>query len=293
MSLQIAFSPTEVLRMTDRILLIGGASSGKTHFGAQLLARLQRGSGTLRFRDTPTNVALFQSVLQRLGQGLCSDHTGSDVYGEVLFPVQSTAHKDFDLVWPDYAGEQIENIADLRTLTSHWTERILQSTHWILMVRPMLAPTPEDLLNRPSAQVPLNSATANVQLPATQIMSKQTHLVELLQILRHAKGINSLTRTQSPKMLVLLSCWDELGQNGTLPSGLLKKRLPMLDSYLHANWNENSLLIYGLSALERTLSQTEVDPEYQDRGPESFGYVISPSGAQDRDLTLPIATLAL
>jgi hypothetical protein len=279
--------------MADRILLIGGASSGKTHFGAQLLSRLQHGSGVLRFRDAPINVELFQSVLQKLGQGLSSDHTGSDVYGEVVFPVRNAASKKIDLVWPDYAGEQIENIADLRTLTSHWTERILQSSHWILMVRPMLAPTPEDLLSRPSPEGPTNSAPVRPKAAETQIMSKQTHMVELLQILRHIKGINSLARTLSPKMLVLLSCWDELGQNGTLPSALLEKRLPMLNSYLHANWHEQALLIYGLSALGKNLSPTEVDPDYQDRGPESFGYVVSPSGSQDQDLTLPIATLAL
>src|SRR5271163_4972494 len=126
MELRTAFFRTEVQPMADRILLIGGASSGKTHFGAQLLSRLQHGSGILRFRDAPINVELFQSVLQKLGQGLSSDHTGSDVYGEVVFPVRNAASKNIDLVWPDYAGEQIENIADLRALTSHWTERILE-----------------------------------------------------------------------------------------------------------------------------------------------------------------------
>ena len=279
--------------MADHILLIGGASSGKTHFGAQLLSRLQHGLGVLRFRDAPSNVELFQSVLQKLGQGLSSDHTGSDVYGEVIFPVRNAASTNIDLVWPDYAGEQIENIADLRTLTFHWTERVLQSTHWILMVRPMLAPTPEDLLSRPSPESQTTSASTNRPAPQTQTVSRQTHIVELLQILRHIKGINSLSRTLSPKLLVLLSCWDELGQNGALPSELLKRRLPMLNSYLQANWHEQALLLYGLSALGKNLSPTDVDVDYQDRGPESFGYVVSPSGSQDHDLTLPIAALTL
>jgi len=279
--------------MPERILLIGGASSGKTHFGAQLLGRLQHGSGTLRFRESPVNYELFQSVLQKLGQGLSSDHTGAGVYGEVLFPVANGAGKTIDIVWPDYAGEQIENIADLRTLTSNWTERIRESTHWILMVRPMLATNAEDLLNRPSSGPMRNPATAQQEGSAQHVMSKQAHTVELLQIIRHIKGINSLARTASPKMLVLLSCWDELTQNGTSPAGLLKKRLPMLDSFLRANWEEDALLLYGLSALGRPLSPTEVDQDYQDRGPESFGYVVTPAGSQEKDLTIPIATLAL
>ena len=279
--------------MPEHILLIGGASSGKTHFGAQLLGRLQHGSGTLRFREAPVNYELFQSVLQKLGQGLSSDHTGSGVYGEVLFPVVNGAGKQIDLVWPDYAGEQIENIADLRRLTSSWTERIRQSTHWILMVRPMLATTAEDLLNRPPSGATANPASSRQESSTEQIMSKQTHTVELLQIIRHIKGISSLARTASPKMLVLLSCWDELTDNGISPPALLKKRLPMLDSFLRANWQQDALLLYGLSALGKPLSPTEVDQGYQDRGPESFGYVVTPAGSQEKDLTIPIATLAL
>ena len=279
--------------MPEHILLIGGASSGKTHFGAQLLGRLQHGSGSLRFREAPVNYELFQSVLQKLGQGLSSDHTASDVYGEVLFPAKNADGEQIDLVWPDYAGEQIENIADLRKLTSNWTERIRQSTHWILLVRPMLATTAEDLLNRPSGEPTGSTASLKKEGSTENVLSKQTHTVELLQIIRYIKGLNSLARTGSPKMLVLLSCWDELTQNAITPSQLLKKRLPLLDSFLHANWEQEALLIYGLSALGKPLSPTEIDEEYQDRGPEAFGYIVTPAGSLEKDLTIPIATLAL
>ena len=277
--------------MSQKILLIGGTSSGKTHFGAQILARLQAGVGALRFRqgDTPVNISLFENTLQRLGQGLSSDHTSSGVYGEVVLPAVNKVGTSIDLVWPDYAGEQVEDIAAHRGLTSQWIERIVDSDDWILMVRPMLANTQEDQLNRPLHNSDLPVATAEDPAP---VFSKQSHLVELLQILRHLKGVDNLKRARVPRMLVLLSCWDELGVEEAIPDALLFQRLPMVHAFLHANWADESLSIYGLSSLGKSLSPTQVDAEYQDRGPESFGYVVLPSGTLEQDLTAPLAEMA-
>jgi hypothetical protein len=277
--------------LSQKILLIGGTSSGKTHFGAQVLARLQAGAGALRFRqgDAPVNISLFENTLQRLGQGLSSDHTGSGVYGEVVLPAVNKVGAFIDLVWPDYAGEQVEDIAAHRGLTSQWIERIAESDDWILMVRPMFADTQEDQLNRPLHNSDLPVATA--EKPA-HVFSKQSHLVELLQILRHIKGVDNLKRARVPRMLVLLSCWDELGVEKAGPEALLSQRLPMLHAFLQANWADEALFVYGLSSLGKSLSPTRVDAEYQDRGPESFGYVVLPSGALEHDLTAPLAEMA-
>jgi hypothetical protein len=269
--------------MSKQVLLIGGASAGKTHFGAQLLARLMTRKGALKFYKSPTNVSL-----QRLGQGLSSDHTASGVYGEVVLPVETKSGERMDLVWPDYAGEQIENIAQLRSLTSHWTARIVASERWILMIRLMLASTEEDLLNRPLYEdVPSNQAAER-----TASTSKQSHIVELLQILRHIRGLGNLHPTLEPRLLVLLSCWDESGGNGKGPVEEFATRVPLVNAYIRSTWSKDSLTIYGLSALGKALSHDTVDVDYQNRGPESFGYVVSDAGKQLSDLTIPIADLA-
>jgi len=274
--------------MSKQVLLIGGASAGKTHFGAQLLARLMTKKGALRFYESPTNVSLFETTLQRLGQGLSSDHTGSGVYGEVVLPVQTASGQTMDLVWPDYAGEQIESIAQLRSLTSHWAARIVASDCWILMIRLMLASAEEDLLNRPLYEDVAGNQTAGRAVST----SKQSQLVELLQILRHIRGLNSLDRTVEPRLLVLLSCWDELGVNGKSPLEELAARVPLVNAYIRATWSEDALTFYGLSSLGKSLSHDTVDVDYQNRGPESFGYVVSAVGKQLSDLTIAIADLA-
>jgi hypothetical protein len=233
-------------------------------------------------------VSLFETTLQRLGQGLSSDHTGSGVYGEVVLPVEAQSGERMDLVWPDYAGEQIENIAQLRSLTSHWAGRIVASDRWILMIRLMLGSAEEDLLNRPLYEEIPGNQTAE----RTASTSKQSQVVELLQILRHIKGLSSLHRTCEPRLLVLLSCWDELGVNGKSPTKELASRVPLVDTYIRANWSQDSLTVYGLSSLGKSLSHDTVDVEYQNRGPESFGYVVSAAGKQLSDLTIPIADLA-
>jgi len=272
--------------VSHKLLLIGGASSGKTHFGAQLLSRLQAGTGRLKTRDHPQTIALFENVLRRLGQGLSSDHTGAEVYGEIVLPAINSQGGEIDLVWPDYGGEQVEEIAERRFVTSEWVVRIEQSEAWVLMLRPMLVVAEDDLLNRPLHRMP----TAGVS--PKKAASGQTQIVELLQILRHSKRLNNLTPTDSPRMLVLLSCWDELGDGGMRPSELLAQRMPMVHAFLSSNWAPESLLIFGLSSLGKSLSPTQVDVEYQDRGPESFGYIVLPTGQRLRDLTLPIAEVA-
>jgi hypothetical protein len=272
------------------ILLIGNSSSGKTHFGAQLLSRLQTRVGLLSLRETPSNVGVFESVLQRLGQGLSSDHTETGFYGEVILPAVGKSGQMLDLVWPDYAGEQMtgeQGISQVRTVPAPWMDRIDSSDHWILMVRPLSTATQEDLLNRPLHGEPgLHTA----EKPPTP--SPQLQLVELLQILRHVKKVSNLDPTQSPRMLVLLSCWDELPAENATPSEILAEHLPALSAFLRANWAADSLMIYGLSALGKSLSATEVDSEYRNLGPEKFGFVVLPSGEQTWDLTLPIEKLA-
>ena len=277
--------------VSKTILLIGGTSSGKTHFGAQLLSRLQTRTGRLQLREAPKNVALFEATLQRLGQGLSSDHTESGLYGEVVLPAVGKSGQTVDLVWPDYAGEQLtgeRGIAEVRTVPAHWMNRIALSDHWILMVRPMSATTEEDLLNRPLHSDPALSSNKK-QHP---VFSAQSQLIELLQILRHVKGVNNLTPARIPRMLVLLSCWDELPVQSAPPNEILADRLPMLHAFLKANWLADSLLIYGLSSLGKSLSSLKADTEYRNHGPESFGFVVLPRGEQVLDLTLPVANLA-
>lgn len=63
------------------VLLIGESNSGKTHYGAQLLGRLQMRRGALRMIGAPS-LGAYQAALQRLNNGLAAEHTAQAVYAD-------------------------------------------------------------------------------------------------------------------------------------------------------------------------------------------------------------------
>ncbi len=273
------------------LLVIGGPDTGKTHFGAQLLARLNRQRGRLHMRSAPWNVVPFESTLLRLSQGMTAGHTPTEQYAEVTLPVADTAGGAIDLVWPDYGGEQIDNLLCYRQVPAGWRQRLLASDGWILFVRLQHVHIEQDLLSRPPGEaVPLATETA----PQGFRWSDQARLVDLLQLLLFVKGVGTIDRLRSPALTVLLSCWDEItGLSADLaPAQLLAERMPMLSSFVETNWMHECLSVIGLSSLGKVLREDTPDEEYLDAGPEAFGYVVLPRGERSSDLTLPVAELA-
>lgn len=295
--------------MSDTIgslLVVGGPGTGKTHYGGQLLKRLRRGMGKLILRGAPENVTPFEEVLKCLGKGTSAEHTPTGVYQEIVLPIGTADRARRDLVWPDYGGEQIRQIVEQRRLTKDWRTRLAAADAWLLFIRPGHIDPEEDILSRPPAgsgkSVSESKSTSrdansgkedNSFIPEGQslnIWSNQAYYIELLQIMLYTAGASSIRRVNHPTLTVILSCWDETSESesGVLPADVLGRKMPMLSSFLKATWEEPYLFIFGLSALGRTLKKGEVDEEYGDIGSENFGYVVTPDGHNDPDLTLPI-----
>jgi hypothetical protein len=119
--------------------------------------------------------------------------------------------------------------------------------------------------------------------------SHQASLTELLQMLLYSRGVAQLIPVRSPALTVALSCWDEFAAQGDLPPDVFRRRMPLLESFIASNWEPDSFSVYGLSSLGRALRTEQPDPDYVDSGPESFGYVVTPTGGQLNDLTVIIA----
>lgn len=272
------------------LLFVGESDVGKTHYGAQLLVRLKRREGSLRMPTlgAATNLSPFEAVLQCLNEGRAAPHTGAGIYAESCWPVLNHDGAKIELIWPDYAGEQIRDVSRTRRVTDEWRNRIVQSDGWILILRLARIDAREDIFSKPLAA--LHSSTSP---KADFRLSDQARMVELLQILLYTKTVGNLKRIAAPSLAVLLSCWDEIGgiQNITRPDDLLKERLPLLYEFVTANWLDEKRAIFGLSALEKPLREDSQDSEYVDRGPASFGYVVKTDGSHTSDLTLPISTL--
>lgn len=267
------------------ILLIGESNVGKTHYGAQFLKRLMVKSCALKMAGAATNLEPFSTALSCLTEGKSTDHTPADSYSESTWPISDDAGRFAELVWPDYGGEQIRSLATQRQIPGTWRDRVLGASDWVLLIRLQSIRSEDDLFSRPLQSL------ANVESEvesATNTISDQARMVELLQMLLYLGQFHLDRPLNKPGLTILLSCWDEVNTK-RLPAEVLASRLPMLWSFVHSNWA--SPMVMGLSALERALSMNEADEEFAIRGPEEFGYVVLPGGEQSTDITLPIHRL--
>ena len=265
------------------ILLIGESGVGKSHYGAQLLKRLMQEDGRIRMHGAATNLEPFEAVIASLDAGLSADHTATSVYHESHWPIVDDEGRNAHLIWPDYGGEQVKDIIDDRQLPRIWLTPIAQSSAWLLMIRLQTTRADDDVFSRPLA-----SLMGNTRESREGRLSDQARLIELLQILIYARSTSDKRMSRSSRLVVLLTCWDEIESPGK-PIDVLHERLPMFADFVASNWKDCSVL--GLSALERALDKEIPDKDYITQGSEQFGYVVLDDGTHSPDLTLPIREL--
>lgn len=276
--------------MENNILIIGGPNAGKTHFGGQLYGRLNSGLFSYKIdpRNRPADLTIFQDVLDKLYEGKRAAHTEASANRSIELKVDDANDNTIVFAFPDYAGEQVISIVENRRINETWRRYVEESNSWMLFVRLDEVQPLEDIINR-GIPSPEEIQKRNKQTPPVKI-SDAARFVELLQMLLYVKAIPSLNKVTNPNLTVLLSCWDLLEQpKGTLPSKLLKERLPLLYYFVENTWSETALSVIGLSSTEKTLTD-EADEEYIDRTPIEFGYIINSEGNIERDLTLSITT---
>lgn len=266
----------------NSILLIGESGAGKTHYGAQLLQRLMKGDGRLRMNGAATNLEPFEAALEALNEGRAADHTPNSTYVDSIWPVSNEEGKQAQLVWPDYGGEQVKTMITTRRIPNAWQERIRGTHAWMLLIRLQKTRVGDDIFSRP-----LHSIRSESNEHKEVQISDQARLIELLQMLKFVAEARGRP-LESPRLAVLLTCWDELNFDGT-PDAALSSRLPLVASFIRSNWV--APIVLGLSALERPLNPQERDADYATKGPEEFGYVVKSNGEHTHDLTLPVEQL--
>jgi hypothetical protein len=275
----------------SELVVLGGPDSGKTHYAGQLYGRLQRCPGALRLRreaGTPPDLSPLNEVLGCLENGRSAGHTPTGTWAEVHLPLVDGAGRATDLRWPDYGGEQVKAVAESRAVTSSWRDRLVAARGWLLFIRASAETTYPDALER-LAQRPSAAAAPGARAVGWDASAR---LTELLQILLHVAGVGTAYRVSSPRLAVLLSCYDELPCDAKPPQGYLDERFPLLSSFIESTWQPGSSSIWGLSSLGKALADDGSDHDFIDEGPEQQGWVIPPEGARrDADLSLPLAWL--
>jgi hypothetical protein len=275
-------------RPAARVALLGESQVGKSHYGAQLLLRLNTQACELRMRGAATNLSAYEEVVQRLNEGVPAAHTPAATYEESVWPVHDINGLALDLVWPDYAGEQVRRLIDERRVSADWRDRVQKADGWVLMIRPHLAVMDDDPFSRPLTHLRNKSAGESKGK-----QSSQARLVELLQMLLYARRVGASSDYGIPALTVMLSCWDELNDvKGLTPPEVLARLLPLVASFIATNWNPGHHRIVGVSALEQPLQADNPNESFINDGPESQGYVVMSDGTVSKDLTLPIAELA-
>lgn len=270
---------------TLKIAVFGESNAGKSHYGAQLIGRLNAETGSLRMRGAAADLAAFDEVAQSLSSGVPGAHTSAGTYTETLLPIQAPDGTAIDLNWPDYAGEQVSALLEERRVPASWQERVESADGWILMVRPKDIAMGQDIFSKPLGDLQASRSGGAVE------RSSQVRLVELLQMLVYTS--HARAKRSKPALAVLVSCWDELGEpQGAEPASVLRRRLPMVADYIANNWSEGRRLVLGLSATGVALSKASPNEDFIYKGAEQMGWVVASDGTYSPDLTLPIAKLA-
>lgn len=267
------------------IVMVGGPNAGKSHFTFQLFGRLADGTHGLKLREMP-NLELFKKGLEQLNNGLQAEHTSLEKYENADLRIVDRNGTSFDLLWPDYGGEQIRQILEQRGVDEGWKQRLEDADALLLFVRLHEIVDYKNIVEHPLA-VELEQRSNNENSLAPDL-SSQVGIIELLQMLIWSTRKQTTSRLRCPKLGVLLTCWDELGVDTVPPQRILVERAPLLEQFIRGNWNESSYFVLGLSSLERPLDPKTSDEEYILRGPESFGYAILSDGTRTSDLTAPI-----
>lgn len=276
--------------VTPRLLVLGGPDSGKSTYRAQLYQRIEHQPGALRLRASVDDRTAIEKDVERLTQGLQPLHTNVNTYQITTFAVQDRADRPLVLEFADYDGEQVRKMSESNSMPLAWVERAQQAESWMYFLRiDPVRPERNFMTDPVGTAVRTEPAAAP---PVTMGESAEVNAIETLQRLLFTRGASLRHPLSSPRLAVLLSCWDELTDEGTLlPATVLERRAPLLYRFVTANWLPSELHVWGLSSTERRLPEKDPDKAFAREGPAHFGFIVREDGTHEPDLTFPVGWL--
>jgi len=283
----------------SNVLILGSAEAGKTVYAVQFYERTLQG-GALSATTAAEDEMMIAHARERLQQGRKPERTKSEDKRTLLLDVTNAEEKTLQLRWPDYAGEDFARILRRRVLPADWQPQVQAASGVILIIRPEADRPRPNVLQRAVIADEATSTTEDDAPPPDQAKSPpepptrqrvelqpDAAYVELLQVLRYARGEGRRTQADWP-LLVLLSCWDEVQAPGS-PNALFHARYPLLSAYVQSTWPEQLRRVYGLAALGQPLVDGD-NPGVQDSPLAEQGWYVDANGRHS-DLTLPVAWL--
>jgi len=265
--------------VNDNILIIGPPNSSKTTFLTQLYGRIQAKKGCIKLSKNPTNIIGIKNAYNRLADGLETEATPASINAEVKIPVK-WKENELELTFKDYGGEQVRDITKLLEYDKTWESRAKENDRWILFIRPGQIYHHYDLSITGYADID----KSKVKEGSHNELSHQYNFIELIQALLHARGTGIKTAISTPKLVIVMTCWDELNTTSS-PLEILVEKLPLFYNFITTLWKKDSFTILGAAPQEFRLDNTAAKDRYLDELPESFGYIVLENGQIDKDLT--------
>jgi hypothetical protein len=262
------------------VLIIGKPASGKTTFLAQFLTRVTKGKSKVKLVSMPDNIKAISDAQKSLSSGEEPATTQSDRNVELNLSLDIDGN-NVQLSCPDYGGEQISAQTELMEVDNTWHKRVKGSHNWLLFIRASKISPEYDLSVTSYETVEKDKSDDHKEL----VLSEQSSYIELIQSLLYAKGVGVRQERKLPKLVIVITCWDELN-NELTPKEVLIEKLPMFNNVIEAMWDSQKLSVLGLSAQEFTLKDDiDASDKYLDDLPESFGYMVTEEGNKDKDIT--------
>lgn len=266
------------MAINNELLIIGPPKSGKTTFLAQLYGRLVNRMGKLRMVETPDNIEAIKKAYKRLAIGKEPEPTPATGNLEVNISVELNDQK-FLLSCKDYGGEQVHDLVGLMEYDKTWIDRAKNNDRWVLFIRPSEIEHRFDLSMKGYAEKDRKDTTR-----VSFGTSDQTQFIELLQVLLHAREKGMKEHIQTPRLLIALTCWDELNTD-LAPEKILRQKMPLFVQFVAANWQAAAWKIIGVSSQEFPLNTDEACKMYQENMPQNFGYLVLDDNPKEKDLT--------
>ncbi len=267
--------------MINTFLIIGKPHSSKTVFLAQFYSRLQKKKSKLTLYKSVNDLSPITAARESLAKGEEPQTTPTNKSVKFLLPIQFN-NQQIDLLCPEYGGEQLNNILETREVNKDWAKAIKESNNWIFFIRITSINKSLDLSKVTMTEEFIHGVESDTE--AVHTLTEQSALIELLQIFLHVKEYDYHVQNFNVKLTVVMTCWDEL-ETKLKPKQIFKSNLPLLSSFVNANWIADSLKIIGLSAQGFPLDSEENKLKYQIDGPENFGYLVKENGQKTNDIT--------
>jgi hypothetical protein len=315
------------------VALLGGPSSGKTTFLGVLVDALQSGSTSrLRLGDLPDDAVAYDRLTEPLLEGTYPQRTKAErhLLNLPLRARRAGIWQDISLAMGDYDGEEVERLFNNRThgFSPEWQARA-SADGILLFIRPeALAPLPRLRLSEPltdqarwsalraegGAAVQARKSTRGAddpdfafgtglqdETPGPRLAAPHDPvevptvlaIVELLQFLRHVRGLAPGERSPRGEMRIalLVSAWDSVDRTWRArgPSHFFADHAPLLEDFLWSNYHSDDVFRFGLSSTAGDLRDARYQEVYQNN-PRGFVEWADATGkvCTTENLALPI-----